>query len=242
MADETQTEDEPSIEEILDSIRQIISEDEDEAGDSDEGDASAEPEAAAEEEPLDQSAIDDMDFDAPAAEEEPLDQSAIDDMDFDTPAAEEEPVEVDAEDDIVELTDKVEDAAEAPMEIDLIDRDEEESSEPEPTPEPEPIPEPEPEPTPEPEPEPEVIPEPTPAPPKEGDALFTQAAEAAAVQAIGELTRRAAVEHNGVTLEDIVRTELRPLLKDWLDRNLPTLIERLVSDELERVSKRVFDE
>jgi cell pole-organizing protein PopZ len=31
---------------------------------------------------------------------------------------------------------------------------------------------------------------------------------------------------------------LRPMLKDWLDENLPPLVERLVREEIERVSRR----
>ncbi len=41
------------------------------------------------------------------------------------------------------------------------------------------------------------------------------------------------------TIEDLVREELRPLLKAWLDENLPPLVERLVRAEIERVVGRV---
>jgi uncharacterized protein len=40
---------------------------------------------------------------------------------------------------------------------------------------------------------------------------------------------------HGRTLEDIVRELLRPLLKTWLDDNLPPLVERLVQDEIRRL-------
>ena len=39
------------------------------------------------------------------------------------------------------------------------------------------------------------------------------------------------------TLEQLVQEMLRPMLKDWLDRNLPVIVERLVKDEIERVSR-----
>jgi cell pole-organizing protein PopZ len=39
----------------------------------------------------------------------------------------------------------------------------------------------------------------------------------------------------GVTLEDIVRESLKPLLREWLDANLPDLVERLVRKEIERL-------
>lgn len=39
------------------------------------------------------------------------------------------------------------------------------------------------------------------------------------------------------TLEDLVTDMLRPMLRDWLDANLPPLVERLVREEIERVSR-----
>ncbi len=51
--------------------------------------------------------------------------------------------------------------------------------------------------------------------------------------------RRAAVARGGPTLEDLVREEMRPLLKQWLDAHLPGIVERLVRAEIERVVGRV---
>ncbi|MBZ8132574.1 PopZ family protein [Afifella sp. IM 167] len=42
---------------------------------------------------------------------------------------------------------------------------------------------------------------------------------------------------NSRTLEDLVSDMLRPMLRDWLDENLPPLVERLVREEIERVSR-----
>ena len=42
---------------------------------------------------------------------------------------------------------------------------------------------------------------------------------------------------NARTLEDLVRDMLRPMLKSWLDDNLPSVVERLVRAEIERVSR-----
>jgi cell pole-organizing protein PopZ len=42
---------------------------------------------------------------------------------------------------------------------------------------------------------------------------------------------------NARTLEDLVREMLRPMLKVWLDDNLPGMVERLVRAEIERVSR-----
>jgi cell pole-organizing protein PopZ len=49
-----------------------------------------------------------------------------------------------------------------------------------------------------------------------------------------------AVHRGGPTLEDIVREEMRPLLKAWLDSNLPPLVERLVRAEIERLVGRAL--
>jgi cell pole-organizing protein PopZ len=42
---------------------------------------------------------------------------------------------------------------------------------------------------------------------------------------------------NARTLEDLVAEMLKPMLKDWLDDNLPSLVERLVQEEIYRVSR-----
>jgi cell pole-organizing protein PopZ len=39
------------------------------------------------------------------------------------------------------------------------------------------------------------------------------------------------------TIEDLTKEMLRPLLKQWLDDNLPSLVERIVRDEIERVAR-----
>jgi uncharacterized protein len=39
------------------------------------------------------------------------------------------------------------------------------------------------------------------------------------------------------SLDEIAEEMLRPLLHDWLDNNLPTLVERLVREEIERVAR-----
>lgn len=43
--------------------------------------------------------------------------------------------------------------------------------------------------------------------------------------------------NNARTLEDLVKEMLRPMLKSWLDDNLPTLVERIVKAEIERVAR-----
>ena len=39
------------------------------------------------------------------------------------------------------------------------------------------------------------------------------------------------------SLEDVAEEMMRPMLQDWLDNNLPTLVERLVREEIERVAR-----
>ena len=168
MAD-NETEEEPSIEEILDSIRQIISDDEEE------GEAVAEEEPAAEE---------------PAAEPEPEPEPE--------PAPEPEPEPEISADDVEEV------------QVDMRDT----------------------------EPEEEVaafadI-------PVDENEIITGATESMTMQGFDKLVKQTKVEYAGITLEQIVRTELKPLLKEWLDDNLPSIIERLVEEELRRVSKAVL--
>lgn len=42
---------------------------------------------------------------------------------------------------------------------------------------------------------------------------------------------------NARTMDDLVKDMLRPMLKSWLDENLPSLVERLVRAEIERVAR-----
>ncbi len=89
-------------------------------------------------------------------------------------------------------------------------------------------------------------PEPAPQPPPLAETLIAPAVAAAATAAIGNLLRAvsqdrsAAVTRGGPSIEDVVREELRPLLKDWLDQHLPSMVERLVRAEIERVVGRAL--
>jgi cell pole-organizing protein PopZ len=66
--------------------------------------------------------------------------------------------------------------------------------------------------------------------------LLSAEATAAVNSAFGTLAHTVLVQ-NATTLEDLVKEMLRPLLKTWLDDNLPRLVERLVRTEIERVSR-----
>ena len=93
-------------------------------------------------------------------------------------------------------------------------------------------------PQPEPLPPPPRMPEPprvyTPPPPQEG--LLSNTTSAAVDSAFNSLAHTVLVQ-NARTLEDLVREMLRPMLKGWLDDNLPSMVERIVKAEIERVSR-----
>ena len=88
------------------------------------------------------------------------------------------------------------------------------------------------------------------APPRMGlgmddaSGLIAPAAAAAAAASVGSLLRAVSSERGspvyrgGPSIEDVVREEIRPILKDWLDMHLPPLVERLVRAEIERVVNR----
>ena len=236
---------EPSIEEILASIRQIISDDDGQADDSVKKDDKVEKKELEEEkqsepeaEPNEVAGQDDIDamFDSPAdvAEPEPEPEpepevnevAGQDDIDamFDSPAQEDN----EEDDDILDLVDPVEEENEIVAEV-----------EPEPEIESQPQPEPEPEPQPESDLEKDEEKERVPLDIPEGDSIFTQNAAAATDAGFSNLLDNIAVSKvEGITLEDIVKEMLRPMLREWIDSNLPDMIERLVQEELEKLSKR----
>ncbi len=79
----------------------------------------------------------------------------------------------------------------------------------------------------------------------ESSLLANDTAESAAASILGLVRTLAAdrltpVHRAGPTIEDLVREEVRPLLKVWLDAHLPALVERLVRNEIERVVNRAM--
>ncbi|WBL82373.1 DUF2497 domain-containing protein [Bradyrhizobium xenonodulans] len=90
-------------------------------------------------------------------------------------------------------------------------------------------------------------PRPTPAPsyaPVDFDAppmppqqpILAQSTVSAVESAFNSLAHTV-LSSNARTLEDLVKEMLRPMLKSWLDDNLPGLVERIVKAEIERVSR-----
>lgn len=70
----------------------------------------------------------------------------------------------------------------------------------------------------------------------ERGSLISQEASSAVDSAFNALAQTVLAQ-NARTLEDLVREMLRPMLKTWLDDNLPGMVERLVRAEIERVSR-----
>jgi uncharacterized protein len=79
-----------------------------------------------------------------------------------------------------------------------------------------------------------------PAPANE-EALVAPQTHAAAGAAMAPLLRvlqerGTRVHAGGPTLEELVRSELRPLLSSWLDQHLPAIVEKAVRAEIQRLS------
>jgi uncharacterized protein len=66
--------------------------------------------------------------------------------------------------------------------------------------------------------------------------LLSHHATTAVTAAFGTLAHTVLTQ-NARTLDDLVQEMLRPMLKSWLDDNLPTIVERLVRAEIDRVSR-----
>ena len=185
-------ENEPSMEEILSSIRRIINEDDD--------DAPAEAEAA---------------------DEAPKSQDDVDAL-FDEPAQD------DGADDVLELTERIDsmDEGTEPLSMDddlmIVDREEEIDDEPFMAAS---------------EPEPDIdfgaLADET------ADAIMSEPAAAAAMGSFHTLAENIRIsDEEGRTLEGVVRALLRPMLKEWLDANLPSIVDEKVQAEIDRVARR----
>jgi uncharacterized protein len=74
----------------------------------------------------------------------------------------------------------------------------------------------------------------TPAPPPQQ--ILSRSTVSAVESAFNSLANTV-LSNNARTLEDLVKEMLRPMLKSWLDDNLPGLVERIVKAEIERVSR-----
>jgi cell pole-organizing protein PopZ len=108
--------------------------------------------------------------------------------------------------------------------------------------------EPEPEPAPPPPPPPPVavaaplppspvaVAPPTAPPPGADSDIISAAASASVANAFASLNNTL-ITGNARTLEDLVKDMMKPMLRTWLDDNLPVIVERLVKAEIERVTR-----
>ena len=210
---------EPSMEEILASIRRIIADDDTKPA--------AKPEAKEPKAPPPKP--------APAPPPPPAAAMKQDDIDamlagLGEPAAPEPPPppppppEPEPEPEVLELTEEMQ--APASPAFRKIDAQQdvvfEEAEEPEP---PRPAPR-------APEPPPRMA-----APPSMPEPAIMSSSTAAAVDSAFNALAHTVLVQNAKTLEDLVKEMLRPMLQHWLDNNLPTLVERLVRQEIERVAR-----
>ena len=200
MSEEAKSKQEPSMEEILASIRRIISEDDiDDAKSND----------TAVEEGVEEENDDVLELTDVVEDEEPVQEIE--------PAEEEAPQ---SQDDIDTLFDEA-DLSNTDDEIELVEEEEEES----PT-----------------EVAAEVTPLPIAAVAPEGS-ILDQAPATAATGSLSGLVAMVDAAHgtpigNGNrTIEDLVKEVMRPMIKEWLDDNLPALVERVVRREVERLSR-----
>ncbi len=73
--------------------------------------------------------------------------------------------------------------------------------------------------------------------------IFTETAASATAGAFSKLTENVALSHysDNITLEEIVKDMLRPMLREWIDSNMPRLVKVLVEKELEKLARHARD-
>ncbi|WP_417520070.1 DUF2497 domain-containing protein [Minwuia sp.] len=209
---------EPTMEEILSSIRRIISEDEDVPQNEPEEKAAPEPESVDEIlEPEPEASA------APEPEQEP-EQEADPEPE---PEPEPEPLPEPEDDDVLELDQLIEDDGSV---TDLSGGEGDDDFALEDIPEPAPA----------------YQPEPAPMPAMDMNRLISDHAAADASASLAALAQTVSAQRDisvptHRTLEDITKELLRPMLKDWLDTNLPAIVQRIVEREIAKLAGEVDD-
>ena len=84
---------------------------------------------------------------------------------------------------------------------------------------------------------PEAPRQPAPSPAPALDRGLMSASTRSAVDSAFNSLANTVLGNNARTLEDLVKEMLRPMLKTWLDDNLPGMVERIVRAEIERVAR-----
>ena len=196
----SETEQEPSMEEILASIRRIISDDDDQSKTEEN---QVDPDPAEPDEPI----------------EDQETNQALSPTDAVDPVAELEVDDDDDDDEVLDLTD-----------MDVADPEPlfEQQAYQVPVP---PVAAPEPPPPP-----------PSPAPQHNQDKLVSTSQASETIDEFTKLgnklyedVKELPIGNGAVTLEELTRELVRPMLKEWLDQHLPITVERLVREEIERL-------
>ncbi len=65
--------------------------------------------------------------------------------------------------------------------------------------------------------------------------ILSAATETLGTASFASLERAVRMGKAGDTLEDVVRNLLRPMLRSWIDQNLPSLVERMVQMEIQKI-------
>lgn len=73
-----------------------------------------------------------------------------------------------------------------------------------------------------------------------GEPILSPVAAAASLEALSSLSKLVVKPEvpGSDTLEGLVREMLKPLLKDWLDAHLPEIVERMVAQEVTRLTRQ----
>ncbi|MET0370804.1 MAG: DUF2497 domain-containing protein [Sphingobium sp.] len=74
----------------------------------------------------------------------------------------------------------------------------------------------------------------------DSDGILSVESEIAARTSLSALSSMLIAPKDGEdnTLDGLVRAMLKPMLKDWLDANLPTMVEDMVAKEIARITAR----
>ena len=86
--------------------------------------------------------------------------------------------------------------------------------------------------------------EPSPMPVPAAESLISPVVASASTQAFARLARAATADDRkdvaaaGVTVEQLVVDLLTPMLRDWLDKHLPEIVERVVEQEVKKLARR----
>lgn len=196
MAD-TQEQD-PSIEEILASIRQIISDDDDAPNDTNGEVKDAAP--VQEQEPTPEPVVEEEPQPTPEPQPEPVAEEEVQDDAFDlTPSMQVDQTPSEPEEDMQDDFDQAIDDIEDGFEDKAIDDYKSE--------------------------------------------IVSKAVATSTVGAFSKLSENVALSkmNDNITLEEIVKDMLRPMLREWIDTNMPNIVEVLVEKELEKLARHAKD-